>query len=76
MIISGSKWKESILIIAASLVQGCVKTRQEAVHHQAGEKNVDLTGSTESVETLETAQAMHLREMMQNLSSCKSFLID
>lgn len=57
MIISGSKCKETALIIAASLVQGCVKTRQEAVHHQAGEKNVSLTGNTESVVTLETAQA-------------------
>lgn len=59
MIISGSKWKETLLIIAASLVQGCVKTRQEAVHHQAGDRNVGLTGNMESVVTLETAQAMH-----------------
>lgn len=59
MIISGSKWKETVLIIAASLVQGCVKTRQEAVQHQAGEKNVVLTGTMENVVTLETAQAVH-----------------
>lgn len=59
MIISGSKWKETVLITAASLVQGCVKTRQEAVHHQAGEKNVGLTGNMENVVTLETTQAMH-----------------
>lgn len=59
MIISGSKWKETVLIIAASFVQGCLKTRQEAVHHQAGEKNVGLTGNVENVVTLETAQAVH-----------------
>lgn len=59
MIISGSKWKATVLIIAASLVQSCVNTRQEAVQHQAGEENVGLTGNMENVVTLETAQAMH-----------------
>lgn len=33
--------------------------RQEAVQHQAGEKNVVLTGTMENVVTLETAQAVH-----------------
>lgn len=40
-------------------MQGYPKTRQKAVHHQAGEKNVGLTGNVENVVTLETAQAVH-----------------